>query len=164
MNTILTLTTLIILVHIVSFLNFIVLNTIKQFKVTMEEPKKSRLKIDVDHLAIRKVKRKKRDLNETIYYEINEKKVPVYTPEFLEENRILESELRKLRKLNNDFEEHNSVLMKYIDTLTAECDQSYEEFKELTLFRNSFSSQLDLLKSEVKEKFGLLLEDSGQSH
>lgn len=128
----------------------------------MEAPKRSRLNIDVDDLANKRVKRrKKRDLNETIYYEINGKKVPVFTPEFLEENRIIEGELRKLRKLNNDYDEHNSVLIKYIENLNRDCDQVYDEFKELTEFKESFSAQLSLLKTEVKEKHGLSLEDTG---
>lgn len=131
----------------------------------MESSKRVRLKIDVDDLANRAAKkRKKRDLNQTIYYEINEKKVPVFTPEFLEENRILDSEFRKLRKLNNDFEEHNSVLIKYIDSLNVSCDQICEELKELTEFRDAFSSQLTLLKAEIKEKYALSLDDVEQTH
>lgn len=127
----------------------------------MEGPKRSRLNIDVDDLANRRVKRrKKRDLNETIYYEINGKKVPIFTPEFLEENRIIEGELRKLRKLNNDYEEHNSVLIRYIESLNEACDQVCDELKELTQFKDSFSAQLNLLKTEVKEKYGLSLEDT----
>lgn len=120
----------------------------------------NRMRLNVDHLASRNVKRrKKRDLNETIYFEINGKKVPIFTPEFLEENRIIEGELRKLRKLNNDYDEHNSVLIKYIDSLNTSCDQVCEELKELTEFRDAFSAQLSLLKSEVEEKYGVSLND-----
>lgn len=125
----------------------------------MDIAKKSRLKIDVDGLANRKVKRrKKRDLNETIYHEINGKKVPVFTPEFLEENRLIEIELRKLRKLNNDFEEHNSVLMKYIEGLNTSCDRICQELEELTSLKEAFATELETLKSEIKEKHNLSLE------
>lgn len=131
----------------------------------MDGPKKNILNINVDELVNRRVKRRnRRDLNETIFYEINGKKIPVYTPEFLEENRIIEGELRKLRKLNNDFEEHNSVLIKYIETLNTACDQICEELKELSEFRDSFSSQLALLRSDIKEKYGLTIEDNERSH
>lgn len=127
----------------------------------MEGPKRNRLKIDVEDLANRRVKkRKKRDLNETIFCEINGKKVSVFTPEFLEENKIFDGELRKLRKLNNDFEEHNSVLIKYIDSLKVACDQICDELKELTEFKDSFSSQLTLLKVEIKEKYNISLEEN----
>lgn len=130
----------------------------------MDAGKRNRLKIDVDGLANRAVKRrKKRDLNETIFYEINGKKVPVFTPEFLEENRLIETELRQLRKLNNDYEEHNSVLIKYIESLTTSCDQISDELKELNEFKDSFATQLDQLKAEVKDKFGLSLEDKGET-
>lgn len=123
----------------------------------MEGPKRNRLNLNVDDLAKRTAnRRKKRDLNETIYYEINNKKVPVFTAEFLNENKLIESELRKLRKLNNDYEEHNSVLIKYIENLNVACDQASEELQDLTEFRDNFSTLLANLKSEAKEKYDLM--------
>lgn len=115
---------------------------------------RSRLNIDVDKLVKIK-KRKKRNLNEPILYEINDKKISVFTPEFLEENRIIESDLRKLRKLNNDYEEHNSVLINYIESLNTSYDQICDEVKELDEFKKSFEKQLNSLKSEVQEKYKL---------
>lgn len=124
----------------------------------MDAGKRNRLKIDVDSLANKNVKRrKKRNLNETIFYEINGKNVPVFTPEFLEENRIVETELRQLRKLNNDFEEHNSVLVNYIQSLSTSCDQISNELTDLNEFRDSLRTQLAQLKAEVKGKYGLSL-------
>lgn len=118
---------------------------------------KSRLKIDVDGLASKNIKRrKKRDLNQPVMYEINNKKVPVFSPEFLEANRLVDDELRKLRRLNNDYEEHNSVLAKYIDTLHNSCDQITDELNELNEFRDQFKIELDSLKTDVKEKHGFL--------
>lgn len=117
---------------------------------------KSRLKIDVDGLANKNIKRrKKRDLNQPVIYEINNKKVPVFSPDFLEANRVVDDELRKLRRLNNDYEEHNSVLTKYIDTLHTSCDQIGNELNELNQFREQFKVELETLKAEVKEKYGL---------
>lgn len=98
-------------------------------------------------------------MNETIYYEISGKKVPVFTPEFLEENRLIEIELRKLRKLNNDFEEHNSVLMKYIEGLNTSCDRICIELKELNNFKEAFARELEMFKREIKEKYNLSLEN-----
>jgi len=131
----------------------------------MDAQRRSRLKIDVEELANRKVKRrKKRDLNETIFYEINGKEVAVFTPEFLEENRIVEGELRKLRKLNNDFEEHNSVLIRYIESLNTACDQTCEELKELTELKDLLSSQLTLLRSEIQQRYGLSIVDGEKTN
>lgn len=115
-----------------------------------------RLNIDVDNLAFRNVKkRKKRDLNETVYTEINEKDVPAFTPEFLEENRLVESELRKLRKLNNDIDEHNSVLLSYVENLNLSCDRICDELKELMECKQLLSEQLSNLKShQAKDKSG----------
>lgn len=117
---------------------------------------KNRLNIDVDGLANKNIKRRrKRDLNQPVHYEINNKKVAVFTPEFLEANRVVDDDLRKLRRLNNDYDEHNSVLLKYIESLNNSCDQIGDELKGLTNFKQQFSHQLNLLKSEVKEKYNL---------
>lgn len=107
----------------------------------------------MDDLVNKRVKkRNKRDLNETVFYEINDKRVPVFTPEFLEENRIIEGELRKLRKVNNDFEEHNSVLINYIESLTSACDQARDEMRDLEGFREALSREFESLKLKIKEK------------
>lgn len=128
------------------------------------DSKKNRLNIDVDALAERKIKRrKKRDLNEPVFYEINDKKVPIFTQEFLEENRIIEGELRKLRKVNNDFEEHNSVLIKYIENLHSACDQVCDELKDLESFKKSLTSHLDQLRTLAKQDYNLDLGDNGNS-
>jgi hypothetical protein len=128
------------------------------------DSKKNRLNIDVDALAERKIKRrKKRDLNETVYYEINNKKVPVFTQEFLEENRIVDAELRKLRKVNNDFEEHNSVLIKYIENLHSACDQVCDELKDLEGFKESLVTHLEQLRTQAKQEYNLDLGDNGNS-
>lgn len=120
------------------------------------DSKKSRLNIDVDALADRKIKRrKKRDLNETVHYEINGKKLPIFTPEFLEENRIVEGELRKVRKVNNDFEEHNSVLLKYIESLRSECNQVCDELKFLENNRQALSASLKALREQARLELGL---------
>lgn len=122
----------------------------------MNHPKKNRLNLDVDNLAHRQIKRrKKRDLNEPVHYDINEKKVSVFTPEFLEENRIIDGELRKLRKLNNDYEEHNSVLETYIENLTKNCDQMAQNLADANDFKTLFTAELNTLKTEVKEKYGI---------
>lgn len=119
----------------------------------MNGPKKSRININVDDLVNKRVKkRNKRDLNETVFYEINDKRVPVFTAEFLEENRIIEGELRKLRKVNNDFEEHNSVLINYIESLTSACDQARDEMRDLEGFKEALSREFEFLKLKVKEK------------
>lgn len=126
----------------------------------MDANKRVKRQLDVEELAIKRVKsRKKRDLNETIFFEFQDKKVPVFTQEFLEQNRLAEVELRKLRKLNNDYEEHNSVLVKYIENLSTACDQACEEVKELTQFRDSLASKLTIWKTEIKDKFGVSIDE-----
>lgn len=97
-------------------------------------------------------RRKKRNLNETIYYKINNNNVPVYTPEFLEQNKLMEGDLRQLRKTSNDFEEHNSVLTYYIESLTTSCQQAREEMQDLEGLRKKLGDELQKLKEELKLK------------
>lgn len=56
--------------------------------------------------------------------------IPIFTDQFLEHNRRVESELRQLRKSNTDYELQNSVLEKHIESMTngvtkiaKECDE-----------------------------------------
>lgn len=107
------------------------------------------------HIDIAKGKRKKkRDLNQPIHFDINDKKVSVFTQEFLEENKLAEVELRKLRKLNNDYEEHNSVLVKYIENLSSGCEKICAEIEDVTQYKDSLTRKFNIWKSEVKDKFG----------
>lgn len=56
--------------------------------------------------------------------------IPIFTEQFLEHNRRVDSELRQLRKSNTDYELQNSVLEKHIESMTngvakigKECDE-----------------------------------------
>ncbi|XP_058870906.1 SWI/SNF-related matrix-associated actin-dependent regulator of chromatin subfamily E member 1-related-like isoform X2 [Acipenser ruthenus] len=79
--------------------------------------------------------------------------VPIFTEEFLDQNKARESELRRLRKANVEFEEQNSVLQKHIEDmhsakerLEAELAQDERETqvlqKHLGAIRQALSSSL----------------------
>lgn len=108
----------------------------------MEKPVKGRVQVNVE-------KRKKRNLNETIYHNINNNNVAVYTPEFLQQNKLMEGDLRRLRKTINDIEEHNSVLTYYIDSLTSSCDQAREETRDLEDLRSKLAVELKKLNEAI---------------
>lgn len=59
--------------------------------------------------------------------------IPIFTDQFLEHNRRVESELRQLRKSNTDYEQQNSVLEKHVESMTngiAKLNKETEEIKK----------------------------------
>ncbi|XP_043577067.1 SWI/SNF-related matrix-associated actin-dependent regulator of chromatin subfamily E member 1-related isoform X2 [Chiloscyllium plagiosum] len=63
---------------------------------------------------------------------------PIFTEEFLDQTKARESELRKLRKSNVEFEEQNVILQKHIETMNnakekLEQELALEERQTLTL-------------------------------
>eukprot|EP00062_Callorhinchus_milii_P023721 gi/632982869/ref/XP_007908367.1/ PREDICTED: SWI/SNF-related matrix-associated actin-dependent regulator of chromatin subfamily E member 1-related isoform X3 [Callorhinchus milii] len=63
---------------------------------------------------------------------------PIFTEEFLDQTKARESELRKLRKSNVEFEEQNSILQKHIESMSSakeklEQELAQEERQTLTL-------------------------------
>ncbi|GCC25287.1 hypothetical protein chiPu_0003696 [Chiloscyllium punctatum] len=63
---------------------------------------------------------------------------PIFTEEFLDQTKARESELRKLRKSNVEFEEQNVILQKHIETMNTakeklEQELALEERQTLTL-------------------------------
>lgn len=48
---------------------------------------------------------------------VGDYEIPIFTDEFLEHNKVIDSELRMLRKSNIDFEQQNSVLEKHVENM-----------------------------------------------
>ncbi|XP_026481209.1 high mobility group protein 20A isoform X2 [Ctenocephalides felis] len=49
--------------------------------------------------------------------------IPIFTEEFLEHNKIRETELRQLRKSNTDYEQQNAILQKHIENMRMAIDK-----------------------------------------
>ncbi|XP_018497148.2 high mobility group protein 20A [Galendromus occidentalis] len=75
--------------------------------------------------------------------------IPIFTEEFLDHNKTREAEMRHLRKHNTDLEEHNSVLVKHIDSfkdaigkLESEAEQHRNSNKQLEMYLAKLRTRL----------------------
>lgn len=57
--------------------------------------------------------------------------IPVFTEEFLEHNKAVDTELRLLRKSNTDYEQQNSVLEKHVENIRNGISKLENETSEL---------------------------------
>ncbi|XP_030639885.1 SWI/SNF-related matrix-associated actin-dependent regulator of chromatin subfamily E member 1-related [Chanos chanos] len=78
--------------------------------------------------------------------------VPIFTEEFLDQNKAREAELRRLRKANVEFEEQNAVLQKHIaDMYSAkerlEAELGQDELRVQALQRHLLSIKQTLVSS-----------------
>lgn len=73
--------------------------------------------------------------------------IPIFTDQFLEHNRRIESELRQLRKSNTDYEQQNSVLEKHVENMTngiAKLQRETEEISQRNEIVEQYLQQLRL--------------------
>lgn len=75
--------------------------------------------------------------------------IPIFTDQFLEHNRQVEVELKKMRKLNLDYEHQNSVLEKHVENiqngigkLTNETNTLVEENQRLKRYLDNVRQKL----------------------
>lgn len=91
----------------------------KQFKEKVET--KSDIKSDVKLAEKRPEKRMIKDLATEPpppkLPRFGDYDIPVFTEEFLEHNKTVDTELRLLRKSNTDYEQQNSVLEKHVENI-----------------------------------------------
>ncbi|XP_057181562.1 SWI/SNF-related matrix-associated actin-dependent regulator of chromatin subfamily E member 1-related [Triplophysa rosa] len=78
--------------------------------------------------------------------------VPIFTEEFLDQNKSREAELRRLRKANVEFEEQNAVLQKHIaDMFSAkerlEAELSQDDLRTQSLQRHLLTIKQTLVSS-----------------
>lgn len=80
--------------------------------------------------------------------------IPIFTDDFLEHNKALDSELRTLRKSQTDYEQQNSILEKHVENmqngvtkLTGQTDALKEENRVLNNYLND-------LRLRLVESFG----------
>lgn len=57
--------------------------------------------------------------------------IPIFTEEFLDHNKTVDSELRLLRKSNTDYEQQNSVLEKHVENMTNGVQKVQDETSAL---------------------------------
>lgn len=73
--------------------------------------------------------------------------IAIFTEEFLEHNKIIDSELRMLRKSNIDYEQQNSVLEKHVENMDNGIQKLDNETTSLKTRNAVLQSYLQKLKS-----------------
>ncbi|XP_055778543.1 SWI/SNF-related matrix-associated actin-dependent regulator of chromatin subfamily E member 1-related-like isoform X4 [Salvelinus fontinalis] len=78
--------------------------------------------------------------------------VPIFTEEFLDQNKAREAELRRLRKANVEFEEQNAVLQKHISDMYSakerlEAELGQDELRTQALHRHLLAIKHTLVSS-----------------
>ncbi|XP_063770896.1 SWI/SNF-related matrix-associated actin-dependent regulator of chromatin subfamily E member 1-related isoform X1 [Pseudophryne corroboree] len=53
--------------------------------------------------------------------------VPIFTEEFLDQNKVREAELRRLRKMNMEFEEQNTILQRHTESMSSAKERLEQE-------------------------------------
>lgn len=75
--------------------------------------------------------------------------IPIFTEEFLDHNKTIDSELRLLRKSNTDYEQQNSVLEKHVENMTNGINKLQEETKALKENNGMLQNYITKLKTKL---------------
>lgn len=75
--------------------------------------------------------------------------IPIFTEKFLEHNRQMETELKKIRKLNSDYEQQNAVLEKHVENVRAGIDKTNEDITALRNENERLSAYLEALRGKL---------------
>lgn len=75
--------------------------------------------------------------------------IPIFTDQFLEHNRQIDAELKKLRKLNTDYEHQNSVLEKHVENMQNGIGKLTNETNELVEENKRLQRYLDVIRQKL---------------
>ncbi|XP_062561591.1 high mobility group protein 20A [Armigeres subalbatus] len=78
---------------------------------------------------------------------VGDYEIPIFTDDFLEHNKVIDSELRMLRKSNIDYEQQNSVLEKHVENMDNGIQKLENETNSLKTRNAVLQSYLLKLKS-----------------
>lgn len=78
---------------------------------------------------------------------VGDYEIPIFTDDFLEHNKIIDSELRMLRKSNIDYEQQNSVLEKHVENMDNGIQKLENETNSLRTRNAVLQSYLQKLRS-----------------
>uniref|UniRef100_A0A2M4ASV7 Putative nucleosome-binding factor spn pob3 subunit n=1 Tax=Anopheles triannulatus TaxID=58253 RepID=A0A2M4ASV7_9DIPT len=79
--------------------------------------------------------------------------IPIFTEDFLDHNKVIESELRTLRKSNIDYEQQNSVLEKHVENMENGIQKLDSESCALDARNAVLESYLQKLKISLANAF-----------
>lgn len=75
--------------------------------------------------------------------------IPIFTDQFLEHNRQIDAELKKMRKLNTDYEHQNSVLEKHVENMQNGIGKLTNETNELVEENKRLQRYLDVVRQKL---------------
>lgn len=79
--------------------------------------------------------------------------IPIFTEEFLQHNRVIDSELKKMRKINTDYEQQNSVLEKHVENMRNGIAKSKNEIDDLQEENRLLETYLVKLREKLSAAF-----------
>uniref|UniRef100_A0A1Q3F9V1 HMG box domain-containing protein n=1 Tax=Culex tarsalis TaxID=7177 RepID=A0A1Q3F9V1_CULTA len=78
---------------------------------------------------------------------VGDYEIPIFTDDFLEHNKVIDSELRMLRKSNIDYEQQNSVLEKHVENMDNGIQKLDNETSSLRARNATLQNYLQKLRS-----------------
>nr|XP_028569461.1 SWI/SNF-related matrix-associated actin-dependent regulator of chromatin subfamily E member 1-related isoform X1 [Podarcis muralis] len=82
--------------------------------------------------------------------------VPIFTEEFLDQNKAREAELRRLRKVNTEFEEQNSILQKHTENMSCAKERLEQELALEERQTIALQKQLQTVRQALTASFASL--------
>lgn len=75
--------------------------------------------------------------------------IPIFTDQFLNHNREMEAELKRIRKMNTDIDQQNSVLEKYAESVQIGISKTTVEIDELSSDNEKLATYLNELRTKL---------------
>lgn len=79
--------------------------------------------------------------------------IPIFTEEFLDHNKMRDSELRQLRKSNTDYEQQNAILQKHIENMKDAIAKLEFEIVQQEKNNTSIQKHLEHLRTTLTRGF-----------
>ncbi|XP_054837610.1 SWI/SNF-related matrix-associated actin-dependent regulator of chromatin subfamily E member 1-related isoform X1 [Eublepharis macularius] len=81
---------------------------------------------------------------------------PIFTEEFLDQNKAREAELRRLRKMNTEFEEQNAILQKHTESMSCAKERLEQEVAMEERQTMALQQQLQAVRQALTASFASL--------
>ncbi|XP_066430597.1 SWI/SNF-related matrix-associated actin-dependent regulator of chromatin subfamily E member 1-related [Eleutherodactylus coqui] len=82
--------------------------------------------------------------------------VPIFTEEFLDQNKVREAELRRLRKMNMEFEEQNAILQRHTESMGSAKERLEQELAQEERQTMILQQQLQTIRQILLTSFSSL--------
>ena len=79
--------------------------------------------------------------------------IPIFTEEFLDHNKLRDTELRQLRKSNTDYEQQNAILQKHIENMRDAITKLESEITQQEKNNASLQKHLDHMRTTLTNGF-----------